>query len=129
MLSGDKIQSWDPEGKSKREIKPYSKGNYFGIYPIMLKRLAMRCKLGELKYGDVKGWRYPRPSSTYIDSTFRHLTEYLSGDISEDHLAAAIWNIMAMMYNEEQAKDFVDIDERSDKDGTYSYFAKREPKG
>ena len=128
MLSGDKLQSWDPEGKSKREIKPYSKGNYFSIYPTMLKRLAMRCKFGEIKYGFDRGWKYPRPSSTYMDSTIRHLVEYETGDNSEDHLAAAIWNIMAMMFNEEEAKDFVDIEERKNKNGTYSYFAKREPK-
>ena len=127
MLSGDQIQSWDPEGKSKREIKPYSKGNYCGLYPTMLKRLAMRCKLGELKYGDAQGWRFPRPSSTYFDSAFRHLVEYVAGDTSEDHLAAVIWNVMAMMYNEEEAKEFVDLDKRKGKNGTYSYFAKREP--
>ena len=128
MLSGDKLETWDPEGKSKREIKEYSKGNFFGIYPVMLKRLALRCKYGELKYGDTRGWRYPRPTSTYLDSAMRHLVEYEVGSNSEDHLAAAIGNIMAMMFNEEEARDFVDIASRKEKNGTYSYFAKREPK-
>ena len=58
----------------------------------------------------------------------RHLVEYEVGSNSEDHLAAAIWNIMAMMFNEEEARDFVDIASRKEKNGTYSYFAKREPK-
>ena len=107
MLSGDQLQSWDAEGKSKREIKNYAKGNYFGIYPMMMKRLALRCKYGELKYGETQGWRYPRPSSTYFDSAVRHMFEYLSGDNTEDHL--------------------VDIKEREGKDGTYSHFAKEEP--
>ena len=127
MLSGEQIESWDPEGKSKREIKPYSKGNFFSIYPVFLKRLALRCKYGELKYGETRGYMYPRPTSTYMDSAIRHLVEYQEGSTSEDHLAAATWNIMAMMYNEEKAKEFVDIEERKNKNGTYSYFAKREP--
>ena len=127
MQNGE-FQTWDAEGKSKREWKPYSKGNFYGIYPVMLKRLAMRCKFGEIKYGGVRGYSYPRPTSTYYDSAMRHLVEYISGDCSEDHLAAAIWNIMAMMYNEESAKEFVDIEERKGKSGTYSYFAKKEPK-
>lgn len=124
-----KFESWDAEGKSKREIKPYSKGNYIGIYPKMLKRLALRCKFGEIIYGDNQGYRYPRPTSTYWDSAVRHLVEYRDGNNSEDHLAAAIWNIMAMMFNEEdpRGKGFVDFESRRGKNGTYSYFAKREP--
>lgn len=127
MQTGE-YQTWDEEGKSKREFKPYSKGNFYGIYPMMLYRLAMRCKFGEMKYGDTRGYSFPRPTSTYIDSTLRHIIDYARGDNSEDHLAAAIWNIMAMMYNEEEARDFVDPPERSGKRATYSYFAKKEPK-
>lgn len=127
-MQNGKFQTWDAEGKSKREFKTYSKGNFYGIYPVMLKRLALRCKFGELKYGDAVGYRYPRPTSTYYDSTMRHLVEYIAGENSEDHLAAAIWNIMAMMFNEESATDFVDIKERDGKRATYSYFAKKEPK-
>lgn len=120
------FQTWDEEGKSKREIKPYSKGNYVGIYPRMLKRLAMRCKFGEMKYGDPMGYRYPRPTSTYWDSAMRHMVEYREGSNEEDHLAAAIWNMMAMMFNEEEATEFVDFESRKDKDGTYTFFAKAE---
>ncbi len=118
---GKPIVSWDKEGKSKREIKEYSKGNYYGIYPGMLKRLALRCMYGKIKYGCDRGWAYPRPSSTYIDSIFRHLTQYLLGDDSEDHLAAAIWNIQALMFNEEHSKKFHDIVERRGKNADYTY--------
>lgn len=119
------VEKW--EGGGQREIKPYAKGNYAAIYPVMLKRLAMRCKFGDMKYKKASGYDHPRPSKTYWDSAVRHLVEYSVGDNSEDHLAAAIWNIMAMMYNEEEAKEFMDFESRKGKNGTYSYFAKKEP--
>lgn len=119
---GRDILSWDKEGKSKKEAKRYEDGNYFGIYPGFIKRLALRCMFGKIKYGDPRGWRFPRPSSTYADSVSRHWNQYLEGDNREDHLAAAVWNIMAIMYNEAHARrKFHDIEERRGTNENYSY--------
>jgi hypothetical protein len=61
--------------------------------PDALFRLARHFENGADKYGDYncnKG----QPLMRYIDSGVRHLTEYTRGDFNEDHLAAAIWNLM-----------------------------------
>ena len=38
-------------------------------------------------------------SSVLYDSCMRHLMADWTGDVSEDHLGAALWNIMGMIDN------------------------------
>ena len=42
------------------------------------------------------------------DSAQRHMMQFWSGDTSEDHLAAAAWNIMSMMQFEGKREDLDD---------------------
>ncbi len=49
-----------------------------------------------------RNWEYGMPISRYIDSAMRHIVKYLGGDRSEDHLAAAAWNLFAIMDHEER---------------------------
>jgi len=76
------------------------KGRYDLISPLMLQRLAKHFENGAVKYGD-RNWEKGQPLSRYFDSAIRHLYKHLEGQRDEDHLAAAIWNVGAMIHTEE----------------------------
>ena len=61
-----------------------------------LNRVMKRYLDGAETYGEnnwMKGMQY----SVYYDSAMRHLMEFWEGRENEDHLAAAVWNIFALM--------------------------------
>jgi hypothetical protein len=76
------------------------KGRYDLISPIALQRLAKHFENGAVKYGD-RNWEKGQPLSRYFDSAVRHLYRFLEGLRDEDHLAAALWNVGAMIHTEE----------------------------
>jgi len=77
----------------------------FDLLPVRgLMRVALRCELGAVKYGD-RNWEYGMPQSRFLNSALRHLCQYLAGQTDEDHLAAAGWNILAALDQEERAKE------------------------
>ncbi len=51
------------------------------------------------------------PLSIFYDSAMRHVTQWWKKDDSEDHLAAAAWNILAAMYIENNLPDMDDRNE------------------
>lgn len=56
-----------------------------------------------MKYGD-RNWEKGDPGAWIDDCMNRsleHISRYNSGDRTEDHLAAAAWNIFAVMFFEE----------------------------
>lgn len=87
---------------SVRDIRT-GKGRYDLIPPYSLRRLAKHYENGAVKYGD-RNWEKGQPVSSYIDSMLRHSQDYLSGDRSEDHLAAVAWNAFAAMYTVEMVR-------------------------
>ena len=74
------------EGKGRPDLIP--------SYP--MKRLAVHFENGAKKYGD-RNWEKGQPIDVYYCSAFRHLTDWMGGDDSEDHLSACIWNLFAMV--------------------------------
>lgn len=84
------------------------KGRYDLISPFALRRLALRCELGAKKYSD-RNWEKGIPFSRYVDSAKRHLNQFLMGLEDEDHLAAAAWNIFAIMHHQELGQ--LDLDD------------------
>ena len=75
------------------------KGRFDLISPFVLERDAKHLENGARKYGD-RNWEKGQPLSRYYDSAIRHMNKYLSGHRDEDHLAAARWNIAALMHPE-----------------------------
>lgn len=71
------------------------KGRYDLVLSLthMIYRLARHFENGAVKYGD-DNWKKGIPLRRYLDSAFRHLTKYAAGETDEDHLSAAIWNLM-----------------------------------
>ena len=80
--------------------KASGKGRYDLISPIMLQRLAIVMELGSKKYQD-RNWELGMPLHRYIDSALRHINQYLEGMRDEDHLAQAIFNLMACMHTQD----------------------------
>lgn len=75
------------------------KGRFDLLSPIALKRLARHYEAGAVKYAD-RNWEKGIPLSRSLDSALRHLFAFLEGDRTEDHLAAAAWNVFAIMHTE-----------------------------
>lgn len=92
--------------------RPEGKGMFSLISPVGLKRLALRCELGHLKYEDGRNWEKGMPVSEFIDSALRHINQYMNGENDEDHLAAAMWNLQAAMHMEEKMPEMQDIPSR-----------------
>lgn len=83
------------------------KGRYDLITPFGTRRLAEWYELGAKKYAD-RNWERGMPFSRYIDSAKRHLDKYIMGMNDEDHLAAAAWNIFAIMHHQELGQNQLD---------------------
>lgn len=94
---GERISYGD--GNAIREPTT-GKGRYDLISPFGIDRIAKWYELGAKKYAD-RNWEKGMPFSRYIDSAKRHLNKYVMGMEDEDHLAAACWNIIAIMHHQE----------------------------
>lgn len=94
---GERISYGD--GKAIREPSD-GKGRYDLITPFGIQRLAKWYELGAQKYAN-RNWEKGIPFSRCIDSAKRHLDKFIMGMNDEDHLAAVIWNVMAIIHYEE----------------------------
>jgi len=84
------------------------KGRFDLLPASAIARLARHYQRGSLKYFD-RNWEKGMPVSIFLDSGLRHLFQYLDGDTSEDHLAAAAWNILGAMWTEDKFPELQDI--------------------
>lgn len=73
-----------------------------------LERLAGLYARGGAIYGD-RNWEQGQPWSETYASLLRHVYAWRSGDRSEDHGAAVLWNMMALMWYEENRQELNDI--------------------
>ena len=85
------------EGKLRMSLLPQQE----------LKRVMKRYLDGAETYGE-NNWLKGMPHSALYDSAQRHLMQWWSKDSSEDHLAAAAWNIICLM----QLENNSDLDDR-----------------
>lgn len=94
------------EGMAIREPTT-GKGRYDLISPFATRRLAEWYEFGSKKYLD-RNWEKGMPFSRYIDSAKRHIDKFIMGMDDEDHLAAAAWNIFAIMHHQELSENHLD---------------------
>lgn len=87
------------EGLAIREPST-GKGRYDLISPFAMRRLALHYERGSQKYSQ-RNWERGMPFSRYVDSAKRHLDKFIMGMTDEDHLAAAVWNLCAIMHHQE----------------------------
>lgn len=93
----------------------YPKGAKFPArYDLMMRnaagmrRLAETWGEGQAKYGN-DNWLNGFPESVMISHTEDHIRLYLAGDKSEDHLAHAAWNLLALCWIEENKPELLDL--------------------
>lgn len=82
---------------SIRDRQP-GKGRPSLMFTGALRRLAQHYENGSAKYGD-RNWEKGQPLSWYYDSAQRHLWAILEKDTQENHYAAVMWNIAAMIHH------------------------------
>lgn len=102
--SGDRTEF--PSG-AVRDIGT-GKGRFDLLPMCVLMRLAKHFENGAVKYGE-RNWEKGIPSHSFLDSAFRHMVKYADGWEDEDHLVAAIWNLMCLAWNEEKKPEMMDI--------------------
>ncbi len=83
------------------------KGRFDLVSPFALMRLARWYEAGARKYSE-RNWEKGIPFSRCLDSALRHLIKYQMGMRDEDHLAAAAWNVFAIMHFEETGRRDLD---------------------
>lgn len=84
------------------------KGRY-DLIPIKPnRRVAIKYEQGAEVYGP-RNWEKGMPFSRLVDSAKRHIDQFIEGDPSEDHLAAAVWNLFAIMHFQEYRPDLNDL--------------------
>ena len=74
----------------------------------LLMRVSKWYGLGGKKYGN-HNWRKGQPQSVCLGSMLRHITKYVMGDDSEDHLSAIVFNALSMMNVDEYMRDNKDV--------------------
>ena len=73
------------------------------ISPFAIERLGEWLRLGARKYEE-RNWEKGMPVSRCVASLYRHLMYYHQGHRNEDHLAAILFNAMAIIHYEEMVK-------------------------
>ena len=76
------------------------KPNYNLIDKDFLKALAQHLTLGMAKYGR-DNWKNANSEEELLrfqDSAFRHMMQWLNGEVDENHMAATVFNLMAAEY-------------------------------
>lgn len=97
------------------------KGDMLSMPWEALLRLSRHYENGARKYRRFN-YMLGIPTSSFIDSAMRHLADYLSGEDSEDHLAACCFNVLGAMLMEAEHPELCDIPMREGKN-TFPYFA------
>jgi len=71
------------------------------ICPFAVERLGWQLKHGAAKYAE-RNWEKGMPQSVILASLERHIMRFKQGDYSEDHLAAIMFNAMALVSQDER---------------------------
>lgn len=80
------------------------KGRYDLIPPRALRRVALVYEEGGRAHGD-RNWELGIPRDRLLDSAIRHCYQALEGLADEDHLAQAVWNLLAAIHFEETEQE------------------------
>lgn len=97
-ITRDSGERQDFDSGARRDIS-HGKPRYDLIPLVAMRRWAELMGRGAEKYGD-KNWELGMPVTRFLESGLRHFYQLLEGDTSEDHAAAVLFNIAAVMHFE-----------------------------
>ncbi len=87
----------DDAGKPQMSLIPHAE----------LLRVLERYRDGAVKFG-ASNWKCGMQLSELYNSAQRHLMAWFMKDASEDHAAAAVWNILCAMWMEQNKQEMDD---------------------
>ena len=90
------------EGGFKRESKE-DKVDYTLIPMNVLTRIARHYTEGSKVHGR-NNWMKSKDIETFKQSAFRHLVAVLNNETDENHQEALVWNILCLMWHDENSK-------------------------
>lgn len=99
------------------------KGDMVSIPWECILRLSRHYEAGAKKYRRFN-FRQGIPLTSYLDSALRHTAKYMSGCDDEDHLSAAVFNLLGAMLVEQNTPELMDIPMRIGKE-TFVYFPRK----
>jgi hypothetical protein len=97
MESGDTQQQFST-GAVRDQVEDKPRPDL--ISPFAEERLGEWLRLGAIKYSE-RNWEKGIPNARCFASLKRHVMWFNQGDTKEDHLAAIIFNAMAIIHNQE----------------------------
>ncbi len=89
--SGARTEFMDGTGGTREII--IGKGRFDLLPPATMRALAIHYEKGSLKYA-ARNWEKGVPISSFMNSGTRHLFQFMDGQNDENHLIAAIWNLV-----------------------------------
>lgn len=106
---------YETKDSGKREEQPTGmvrdtqagKPRYDLIPTLALKRVAELYARGSEKYSE-NNWMLGQPYSRALASLERHLHQFKQGEATEDHLAAVVFNTLAIMHYQETGRTELD---------------------
>ncbi len=85
--------------------KAYGRGRYDLLPTGATRRLAKHYEYGVKQRGyPGRNWEKGMPVQWHLDSAKRHLDQYIEGKTDEDHLAASVWHLFAILEYEERVR-------------------------
>ena len=89
------------QGKGRFDLLPWH----------AIHEVAKHCEEGAIKYGE-RNVDLGLPQHSFIDSAFRHLKKYWTGETDEPHLRAAAWNILWALQQETTHPELIDVPDK-----------------
>ena len=80
-----------------------------------IQQLAIHCAEGAEVHGE-RNCEKGIPMHSLIDSSIRHLSDYMRGEYKENHLVSAMWNVAFAIEMEKHHPELQDIPTRIDND-------------
>lgn len=90
---------------------------------IALRRYANAMAEGSHKYG-AWNWLKGFPAGSLLDHLYKHLSQFLQGDASEDHLGHALWNLATLVHFSETRPELFDDLQPGVKEAMISFLQK-----
>ena len=90
-----------------------NKGRFDLLPPRAITALAIHFEKGAKKY-QPRNWEKGIPLSRFLDSALRHTFKFLQGETDENHLIAAIWNLVCLYETKERIKEGILPEELDD---------------
>ena len=100
-----------------RALKAFCVNAFGGCMTNMLLEVSIHYSEGSKKYAE-RNWEKGIPLHCYVDSGVRHYLKWKRGDEDERHDRAFVWNMLGLLWTDENIPDMNDLPWSKDKGGS-----------